>query len=214
MFERNYSFLDRCIETFDQSLRTLAGNNIAPARTNPANIVQENPLTAEEQRHSAGFMRVDHTGEICAQALYQAQAITARSPLIREKMQQAAQEENDHLAWCAQRLQELNSHTSYLNPFWYFGSFFIGIIAGLAGDRYNLGFVAETERQVVEHLKNHLQRLPAADKKSHKILEQMRIDEAQHATFAIETGGKELPDAIKQLMRILSKIMTTTTYWI
>lgn len=211
---RHYSFLDRCIETFDQSLRTLIGNNIISTRTNPASSAQENPLTVKEQRHSAGLMRVDHTGEICAQALYQAQAITAREPSVREKMQQSAQEENDHLAWCAQRLQELNSHASYLNPFWYFGSLFIGIVAGLAGDRYSLGFMAETERQVVIHLQKHLQALSPADKKSQKILEQMCADEAHHASVALETGAEELPDLIKQLMRVLSKIMTTTAYWV
>jgi ubiquinone biosynthesis monooxygenase Coq7 len=159
-------------------------------------------------------MRIDHTGEVCAQALYQGQALTSRSSSVREKMQQSALEENDHLIWCRQRLQELHSHTSYLNPIWYTGSLLIGILAGLLGDRWNLGFVAETEHQVSHHLQKHLEQLPKNDIKSTKILQQMQMDELHHATVAIEGGAKALPETIKQLMKILSKLMTTTTYWI
>ncbi|HEU5338909.1 MAG TPA: 2-polyprenyl-3-methyl-6-methoxy-1,4-benzoquinone monooxygenase, partial [Sulfuricaulis sp.] len=153
-------------------------------------------------------------GEICAQALYQGQATTARLPEVRGKMDQAAQEENDHLAWTEERIRELGSHTSYLNPLWYAGSFAIGAFAGLAGDKWSLGFVAETEKQVVKHLESHLQRLPTEDLKSRQILEQMRDDEGHHATVAIESGGVPLPEPVRQLMRFASKIMTRTAYWL
>lgn len=211
---RHYTLIDKLIENFDQGLRTLAGAGITTARDNPAKDIANKALTLQEQKLSAGLLRVDHTGEICAQALYQGQALTARSADVRQKMQQSAIEENDHLRWTHERLQELNSHTSYLNLLWYCGSLLIGAIAGAAGDRWSLGFVAATEQQVVKHLDNHRQRLPFSDEKSRKILEQMREDELHHATVAIEAGAAELPLAIKQAMRLVSKIMTTTAYWI
>jgi ubiquinone biosynthesis monooxygenase Coq7 len=157
-------------------------------------------------------MRINHVGEVCAQALYQGQATTARLDTVRDKMERAAQEENDHLAWCEQRLEELDSHKSYMNPLWYAGSFAIGAAAGMAGDKWSLGFVVETERQVVRHLEKHLGRLPAQDEKSRAILEQMKVDEAHHATTALQAGGAELPAPIKTAMRISSKLMTTLAY--
>lgn len=209
---RHYTVIDKLIEQFDQSLRTLASAGLTTTRPNPADALAEKLLTRQEQQHSAGLLRVDHAGEICAQALYQGQALTAHSNHVREKMQQAALEENDHLVWCKQRLQELNSRTSYLNPVWYIGSLLLGTLAGALGDKWNLGFVAETEHQVVKHLDEHLHHLPLADEKSHVILKQMRSDELQHATTAIASGGAELPLPVKKIMRVMAKIMTTSAY--
>ena len=160
------------------------------------------------------MMRVNHAGEVSAQALYQGQGMTARSQGVRESMKNAAAEEVDHLVWCQQRLAELGSHTSYLNPFWYLGSLSFGIMAGLAGDRWSLGFIAETEHQVVRHIDEHLAALPVQDMKSRAILQQMRMDESRHATVAIESGAAELPRPVKQLMRFCSKVMTRTACWI
>ncbi len=210
---RQYSFIDRCLIHLNQTLQTM-GNKAVSQRAHPDANLAEPTLSATEQRCSQGLMRVNHTGEISAQALYHAQALTARTAQVKDSMKQAALEENDHLAWCQQRLQELNSHPSYLNPFWYGGSFLIGLLAGWAGDAWNLGFVAETERQVVNHLEQHLQQLPNGDLKSKAILEQMREDEAHHATVAITAGAMELPAMIKLLMRYFSKVMTTTAYWL
>lgn len=211
---RNYSFFDHVLTNVDQVLRTLGGSATAAARSSPAASITEACLTQSEQRHAARLMRVDHVGEVCAQALYQGQALTARTADVRQKMEQSAREENDHLVWCQQRLQQLQSHTSYLNPVWYCGSLFMGVVAGTIGDRWSLGFVAETERQVVKHIDSHLQQLPGTDTKSRAILMQMREDESHHATVAVETGAAELPFAIKKGMRLLAKIMTTTAYWI
>jgi 3-demethoxyubiquinol 3-hydroxylase len=159
-------------------------------------------------------MRVNHSGEVAAQALYQGQALTARLDQVRDKMTEAAQEENDHLAWTEARVRELGGHLSYLNPVWYLGSFLIGAAAGAAGDRWSLGFVAETEHQVVAHLDRHLARLPAQDARSRAILEQMRVDEARHATVALEAGAAALPEPVKRLMGLASQVMTRTAYWI
>lgn len=210
---RQYSLVDRCLIQFEHVLQTL-GNNAVAQRPHPDTALDEPKLTASERRCSQGLMRVNHAGEISAQALYQAQALTARSSQAKRSMQLAATEENDHLAWCQQRLQELGTHPSYLNPLWYSGSFLIGLVAGLAGDAWSLGFVAETERQVVNHLEHHLQQLPPADIKSQAILQQMREDEAHHATVAITAGAMELPNAIKKIMRCFSKVMTKTAYWL
>jgi len=160
------------------------------------------------------MMRINHTGEVCAQALYQGQSLTARLERVRDGMEQAAQEENDHLAWCEQRIHELGSHTSYLSPVFYAGSFALGALAGAVGDKWSLGFVAETERQVVKHLDGHLQTLSPQDQKSRTILEQMRLDELHHGTKAQEAGGAELPTPVKRLMQAMSKVMTGTTYWV
>lgn len=199
---------------FDQALRTVFGKPQVTERTPPDTDLQQSELSKEEARHVAGLMRINHAGEVCAQALYQGQALTAKLPNVREKMERAAQEENDHLAWCENRLKELGDHTSYLNPFWYGGSFAIGALAGLAGDKWSLGFVVETERQVVKHLDSHLQQIPSQDEKSRAILEQMKIDEGHHATVALQAGGAELPTPVKKLMQTTSKLMTRTTYWL
>ena len=170
-------------------------------------------MSQTERRHAAGLMRVNHSGEISAQALYQGQAATAQLKNIREKMQQAALEEKEHLAWCAQRLEELGSHPSALNFAWYLGSFMIGALAGAIGDRWSLGFVVETERQVVKHLTEHLQRLPTQDEKSRAVIEQMREDEDHHATVALQAGAEKLPALVQKLMSASAKVMTTTAYY-
>lgn len=213
MTQRQYSLIDNCLMQFDRSLRTLIGRPES-LRPNPAAELAEAELTPPQRRHIAGLMRINHAGEVSAQALYQAQALTARSDTTRKAMQQAALEENDHLAWCEDRIKELGSHTSYLNSFWYLGSFMIGLLAGLAGDGVNLGFVAETERQVVNHLDSHLQKIPAQDAKTQAILTQMRSDEAYHATVAMTEGAIDLPAPIKIMMGFMSKIMTGTAYYI
>jgi len=214
MSTRKLSRLDALILNLDQGLRTVFGRPKVTGRVNPAEGEFEAELDERDRRLSAGLMRVNHTGEVCAQALYQGQALTARLPRVREKMEQASQEENDHLAWCEGRLKELDSHTSYLNPLWYLGSFAIGAAAGLAGDRWSLGFVAETEHQVVDHLYDHLDRLPQQDEKSRAIVEAMREDEGHHATVALEAGGVELPRPIRRLMALSSKLMTRTAYYL
>jgi ubiquinone biosynthesis monooxygenase Coq7 len=205
-------FIDRCIGRFDSALRTVFGKPVGTGRGNPAVSEDETPLSATDQAESINLMRVNHAGEVCAQALYQGQALVARRKDIRDKMNTASNEENDHLAWCQQRIEELGGHTSYLNPVWYVGSFVIGAATGLLGDKWSLGFLAETETQVVKHLEGHLERLPADDTKSRAILEQMREDEAKHGTTAADAGGAELPEPVKQLMALASKIMTKTAY--
>ncbi len=211
---RKLNLTDRFIINVDQGLRTLLGKPQTTARANPAKAFEETELSEEEKRHVAGLMRVDHAGEIAAQALYQGQALTARLPEVREQMQHAAKEENDHLVWCEQRLLELDSHVSYLGGFWYAGSFLIGAIAGAAGDKWSLGFVAETERQVIRHLDSHLSQLPPEDEKSRAILQQMKIDEKHHATVALKAGGAPLPKPLKQAMQYTSKLMTQTAYYV
>jgi len=204
------TLLDRCITEFDVALRSLAGG----AQAQRAIPTTENidSLTPAERSHAAGLMRVNHVGEVCAQALYQSQKIVARSRETRAMLDHAAQEEMDHMAWCEERLSELGSHTSYLNPIWYAGSFGIGLLAGLAGDRWSLGFVAETEKQVEKHLNGHLETLPTADARSRAIVDQMRRDEIEHGQSAWDAGGKPLPQAIKNAMETVSKVMTTAAY--
>jgi ubiquinone biosynthesis monooxygenase Coq7 len=205
--------LDLLIAAADRALRTLAATPTA-ARQSPADAGDVSNLAADERRHVAGLMRVNHAGEVAAQALYQGQAFTARNPRVRETMQQAADEEGDHLAWCDQRLRELDSRPSLLNPFWYAGSFAIGALAGTIGDRVSLGFVVETERQVEGHLDEHLRRLPLADARSRRVLEQMKRDEIRHGDTAQAAGAAELPAPIKLLMKITSRVMTRTAYWL
>jgi len=212
MTERTFSAADRLIMHADTALRTIFGRPQTTERGNPAAAIAEAELDEQQRKHVAGLMRVNHAGEVAAQGLYEGQALTARLPDVRDKMQRAADEENDHLAWCEQRVEELGQHKSRLNPVWYFGSLAIGALAGVAGDRWSLGFVAETERQVVRHLDEHLQQLPAQDQRSRAILEQMRSDELHHATTALEAGGAELPAAIRKLMALTSKVMTKTAY--
>ncbi len=180
----------------------------------PAKSVAEADLSDQERKHAAGLMRVNHAGEVCAQALYHGQGAVTNSLKIKEKMQHAAVEEGDHLAWCKQRLDELGSHPSYLSPLWYTGSFSIGAIAGILGDDWSLGFLAETERQVIRHLEGHQDSLPAQDLRSQAILQQMEADEARHRDDAVELGAKELPSPIKKLMELTSKIMVKTAYWV
>ena len=202
--------LDDLIVAFDKGLRTV----FAPARSQravPGGDLPEAEMTEERRRLSASLMRVNHTGEICAQALYQGQALTARDSRARVALEQAAREETEHLAWTERRIEELGGRKSLLNPAFYAGSFAIGALAGLAGDRWNLGFLAETERQVVAHLQGHLQRLPEEDGRSRAIVEQMKEDEARHATTAMGHGGADLPAPAKQAMRLTSRVMTTTS---
>jgi 3-demethoxyubiquinol 3-hydroxylase len=205
--------VDELIAAFDRGLRTV----FAPAqslRPVPGEELSSPALSEPQRARSAALMRVNHTGEICAQALYQGQALTARNPQAKAALEQAAREETEHLAWTERRITELGGRKSLLNPAWYAGSFAIGALAGLLGDRWNLGFLAETERQVVAHLEGHLQRLPAEDSRSRAIVEKMKEDEARHATSAIEHGASELPRPAKDAMRMSSKVMTETAYWI
>lgn len=210
--QRHYSPADRLLMQADSALRTLLPFSGQPARPSPAVLKNEAELSETETRHVAGLMRINHTGEVCAQALYQGQALTARLPQVRRAMEQAADEEIDHLAWCEQRIRQLGSHTSVLNPLFYGLSFGIGATAGLISDRISLGFVAATEDQVCKHLDEHLGQLPASDDKSRAILEQMREDEQQHSTAAIEAGGLRFPAPVKFGMSLVSKVMTKATY--
>ena len=204
---------DTLIVGFDRALRTVAGV-VHAARPRPDAALTEGELDAEARAHAARLMRVNHCGEVCAQALYNGQALTAKNPQIIDALQQASKEETEHLAWCEKRIHELGGHTSLLNPLWYAGSFTLGAIAGAIGDKWNLGFLAETEHQVGAHLEKHLHELPANDEKSRAILQQMKTDEAQHADTAIGLGGAELPAPIKAAMKRMSKVMTSTTYYL
>lgn len=212
--DRSLSSLDTAIGCLDQGLRLLFGPPPAAERPNPAATLPDDAGDASARTTAGRLMRVNHSGEICAQALYQGQSLTARAPEVREKLRRSSVEENDHLAWTAERIRELESRTSYLNPLWYTGSFAIGAAAGLIGDRWSLGFLAETERQVVEHLQGHLERLRAEDLRSRAIVEQMKEDEGHHATVAIEAGARELPAPVKALMRLTARVMTSTAYWV
>ena len=204
--------LDRFIIEFDTALRSVVGGANARRQTPGADVHSEVVLEPSEREHAAGLMRVNHVGEVCAQALYQSQKLFARNPEIQEMLHHSGQEEIDHLAWCETRLHELGSHTSYLNPFWYAGSFAIGMIAALAGDKWSLGFVAETEKQVENHLESHLEKLPQNDHRSRAIVEQMRLDEIEHGQAAVQAGGVSLPKPMQQMMKAMSKIMTTSAY--
>lgn len=210
---RNYTIIDRLINEFDNFQRSVFAK-IPAARAYPAATTPENNLTFEQKKQSAGFMRVNHTGEVCAQALYRGQAVLARNPKIKNLLEQSCLEETDHLAWCQQRLTELNSHPSYLNMFWYWQSFFIGLIAAAAGDQWSLGFVEETEKQVEQHLNSHLEKLSSEDKKSQAVIEQMKIDEIHHSKAAQQAGATELPDLVKAIMALQSKVMTSLAYYI
>lgn len=213
MTPRRLTPVDRIFDQLDQAIRTVLAPPPRASRPNPANEAPEAPLSDRERRHVAGLMRVNHAGEIMAQGLYQGQALTARLDEVRETMEQAAREEFDHLAWCEDRLAELGSRPSVLNPLWYAGAFALGAGAGLAGDRWSLGFVSETEAQVVKHLDSHLGRLPDADRKSRAIIEQMKEDEARHGAEARDAGGAPLPPPAKGLMQLMSRVMTRAAYW-
>lgn len=214
MNTRYYTPFDQLLIQLDKAARTVFGTPVTTGRPDPAHGQPETTLNDNERRVAVGLMRVNHAGEVAAQALYQGQGLTAKLPHVRQKMERAALEENDHLAWCEQRLTELGSRTSLLNPLWYAGSFMIGAAAGLAGDKWSLGFVMETERQVAHHLDQHLVRLPEADHKSRAILKQMKEEEQRHATGALAAGAAELPAPIKGLMRLTSKVMTTAAFYI
>jgi ubiquinone biosynthesis monooxygenase Coq7 len=203
--------MDDLISTVDAGLRTLTGG-VHAAR--PAPRAEGAALDDRERRLAGALMRVNHVGEVCAQALYQAQALTSRSPELRAQMEQAAREETDHLAWTLQRLDELGARPSWLNPLWYAGAFGIGLVAGRLGDRVSLGFVVETERQVEQHLAGHLDRLPEGDQASRAIVEQMKQDEARHADAALAAGGMALPAPARWLMRAAAKVMTTTAHYV
>ena len=212
---RNYSLFDRVLIEIDKAARTIYARPVGSGRPNPSYSVVEQPeLSDSDRKRGSRLMRINHAGEVAAQGLYQGQALTAHSQSVREQMHQSAEEENDHLVWCDQRLDELGDHKSYLGPLWYTGAFIIGAVAGLVGDRWSLGFVNETERQVVKHLDEHLLRLPPQDKRSRLVLEQMKVDETHHAYVAISAGAAELPTPIKRLMGLVSKVMTRTAYWI
>ncbi len=208
------STIDQLLIQFDQALRTCVPGTTEANRESPAANADEMELSNLEKQHAAGLMRINHTGEVCAQALYQGQATTALLGEVRKSMEQAADEEVDHLAWCEQRLTELDSRPSVLNFLWYTLSFGLGAAAGLAGDRWSLGFVAETEHQVCEHLEDHLSKLPKQDNKSRAILEQMIADEKHHEETARQAGGLEPPIAIRQAMNAMSQLMKKTTYHI
>lgn len=205
--------VDRFIVEFDKGLRTLF-SQAHSARPYPDAQLHDAPLDEAEKKHAAALMRVNHTGEICAQALYQGQALTARDPQVQQRLQQAAQEETEHLAWTAKRVHELGGHLSVLNPLWYSGALAMGAFAGLLGDKWNLGFLAETERQVGEHLQSHLQKLPVQDEKSRAIVQQMYVDETAHADMAVELGGAPLPQPVQFAMQLNGKLMTNTVYWV
>lgn len=206
-------FADNLIVAFDKGLRTLFAPAISQ-RPVPRSDIAKQDMSAQQKRLAGALMRVNHSGEICAQALYQGQALSARSPALRHTLALAADEEMDHLNWCENRLRDLNSHRSFLNPLWYGGSFVIGVLSGTFGDKWNLGFLAETERQVEEHLQSHLSRLPVEDIESRAIVEQMKIDEAKHATTALEHGAAEVPPLISGLMRASAGLMTKTAFWL
>lgn len=203
--------VDDAIVAFDRALRTLVAGS-ATVRPYPAERMEPVTLSPPDNADAAGLMRVNHTGEICAQALYSGQAMTSSNPELKRKLDSAAREEVEHLAWTERRLEELGSRTSLLNPLWYAGSFAIGAVAGLAGDRWNLGFLGETERQVEQHLGSHLDRLPMEDSRSRAIVAQMRTDEAGHAQMAEDSGAARLPLPIRTAMRLTAKVMTSTTY--
>lgn len=212
MEQRDYSPSDALLLNVDRALRTLFGRPQVTERPNPSSELPDTELSDIQRDHIARLMRVNHTGEICAQALYQGQAVTARNPVVRKSMERSAAEENDHLDWCEQRVEELGGRLSLLNPLWYAGSFLIGAGAGLAGDRWSLGFVAETERQVEGHLDGHLEQVPEHDRRTRAILEQMKSDEVEHGRKARDHGGITLPWPIRGLMRATAKLMTQSVY--
>jgi ubiquinone biosynthesis monooxygenase Coq7 len=204
--------IDGFIIEFDRALRSIVGATPMRRPVPDSSAMSETELSADEKKHAAGLMRVNHVGEVCAQALYQSQKLHAKSDDLKNKLEHAAIEEEDHLAWCERRLKELDSRPSLLNPVWYAGSFVLGSIAGLAGDKISLGFVAETEKQVEHHLDDHLKELPSNDHRSRAIVAQMRADEIAHGQMAIQEGGVELPSAIQTVMKTMAKIMTVTAY--
>ena len=214
MANRQLTAIDQILTQLDQGLRTVLGNAPEPQRVSPAVEIADTEMSDQERQHAIGLMRVNHAGEICAQALYQGQALTAKLPEIGKQMEHAAAEEIDHLAWCEQRINELGGRTSALNPIWYAMSFGLGAGAGLISDKLSLGFVAATEDQVCDHLQKHLDELPESDSKSRAIVEQMLDDEARHAQTALDAGGHRFPAPVKKLMTLVSSAMTGSSYHI
>ena len=212
MSSRELSLIDKFISQLDHGLRTVLSDAPLPHRESPARNVEGQQLSETERAHALGLMRVNHTGEVCAQALYQGQALTAKLPDVREQMQEAANEEIDHLSWCEDRIKDLGGGSSLLNPAFYTMSFAIGAGAGLISDKLSLGFVAATEDQVCAHLERHLHQLPEADKKSRAVVTEMLADEARHAQTALDAGGYEFPSPVKNAMTLLSKFMTKASY--
>ena len=212
MRQRRLSLLDRLITEADSVLRTVTNSGHTAARPSPSDGHADSELSEKERRHVSGLMRVNHTGEVCAQALYQGQALTAKLPTVRKEMQHAAAEEVDHLVWCEQRLRELDSQPSLLNPAWYGLSFALGAVAGAIGDKVSLGFVAATEERVCSHLRDHLKSLPEDDRKSRLIVQKMLEDEQRHGDKALEAGGTDLPQPVKDAMTAVSKVMTKSSY--
>lgn len=206
-------FMDRLITTLDTALRTVFAEATA-SRAHPDVAIRDDAINDHQKQKVIGLMRVNHVGEVCAQALYSGQALTSRNPQVVAALKQAATEETDHLAWCESRIKALGGRKSLLNPLWYMGSFTIGAVAGAIGDKWNLGFLAETEQQVSVHLSKHLTQLPSEDKKTRAIIEQMHIDETSHAQEAVNLGAAELPVFIKTAMKVSSKVMTTTAYYV
>jgi len=214
MTTRNFNPIDRLLVNLDQAVRTLFGRPQTTERPNPAAGITETELSEKERGHIARLMRINHTGEVCAQALYQGQSVTARLPEVRRTMERSAREENDHLRWCETRIDQLGDRKSLLNPLWYAGSFAIGALAGLAGDKWSLGFVVEAERQVESHLNEHLDEIPITDKRTRAVLDEMKADEKHHAEVAKAAGGVSLPGPIKLAMRLAAKVMTRSVYWV
>jgi len=212
--QRHLTQTDSLLIGLDQALRTVFGRPAMTGRPNPASALEEADLNERERRHIARLMRVNHTGEVCAQALYQGQAVTAHLPTVRETLERSAAEETDHLAWCETRLRELGERRSLLNPVWYTGSFAMGALAGLAGDNWSLGFVVETERQVESHLEGHLREIPERDTKTRTLIHQMKADEIHHAEVAKRAGGADMPRPIQWAMKAAAKVMTRTAYWV
>jgi ubiquinone biosynthesis monooxygenase Coq7 len=209
---REFTPVDKILIGLDQVLKGTSGTSAVAARENPAGDLAETSLDETERRHVAGLMRINHTGEVCAQALYAGQAAGARTEDVRKKMQKAADEEQDHLAWCKDRLDELDSQPSKLDWFWYTGSYALGLFAGIAGDKWSLGFLKETENQVEAHLQEHLGRLPESDQRSQAILEQMKVDEAAHAAMAEDAGAAPLPEPVRKLMKLTADTMKAIVY--
>jgi ubiquinone biosynthesis monooxygenase Coq7 len=214
MEQRQLSPLDKLLAGANNALRTVAAPAGRPARKNPSSEIEDSELNAQQKRHAAGLMRVNHAGEVAAQALYQGHATVARDKNIEDQMKRAADEEFDHLAWCEQRIHELGYEPSRLSPLWYAGAYAIGAASGIMGDKWSLGFIAETEKQVCSHLDSHLDHLPDEDRKSRAIVEQMRDEEEEHGENAVDAGAAELPRPIVRLMRATAKVMTKTAYWV
>jgi ubiquinone biosynthesis monooxygenase Coq7 len=214
MQTRQLTPIDKLLAGVNNALRTVAAPAGRSARQSPSDEINATDLSANEKSHAAGLMRVNHSGEVAAQGLYQGHATVARDPTIEQQMKHAAEEEFDHLAWCEQRLTELGSGPSRLSPIWYAGAFAIGAISGTLGDRWSLGFIAETERQVCDHLTSHLDKLPEDDEKSRAIVEKMRDEEQEHGENAQDAGAADLPPPVRHLMQLTAKVMTKTAYWV